>query len=95
MRNVFVRPRTIDGNPALVRDPFSHKPLDKDGEWKPASQFWIRRIHQLDVVDATAEQVAKEAADKAAKEAPAPAPSPAAPPLDASAGDQVRAGKQK
>lgn len=36
-----------------VRDPQSKKPLAKDGEWKPAVAYWLRRRDQGDVVNAT------------------------------------------
>jgi hypothetical protein len=60
MDNIFVKPRQIDGQPAIVRDVAAGgKPLDPAGEWKPRTQFWTRRIAQGDVIDATAEQQKK------------------------------------
>jgi len=82
MNNVFLKPRQVDGQPVLVRDPQSGKPLDAGGEWKPLTQFWSRRLAQGDVVDGTAEQNKKQAAASAAAAQalePPPPPSPAAP----------------
>jgi hypothetical protein len=58
MNNVFVKPN----GPVIVRDPVTRKPLAAGGEWKPKNQFWVRRITQGDVIDATAAQTAAQAA---------------------------------
>jgi hypothetical protein len=63
--NVFVKPRLIDGQPALVRDPTNGKPLAANGEWKSKTQFWIRRIMQGDVIDLTAQQTSLQAKEAA------------------------------
>lgn len=54
--NVFIKPASgPDGLPLLVRDPSpSGKPLDPAGEWKPTTQYWLRRLRDKDVVEATA-----------------------------------------
>ncbi|NEW96642.1 DUF2635 domain-containing protein [Rhodopseudomonas sp. BR0G17] len=52
MQNFFIKPRTIDGAPALVRDPLSGLPLDPAGDHKPRSPFWIRRLRDGDVIEA-------------------------------------------
>jgi hypothetical protein len=50
--NVFVQPvRDADGNAMLVRDPHSRQPLKPEGEWKPKSTFWIRRLRDGDVIE--------------------------------------------
>jgi hypothetical protein len=63
MRNVFVKP-AVAGN--IIRDPGTKIALKADGDWKPANQFWLRRIAQGDVVEATVDQK-KLQADLAAK----------------------------
>lgn len=66
MKNVFVQPaRTAGGEPLLVRDPTSRIPLDLGGEWKALTPFWIRRLRDGDVVEATPPQ--PEAAPAATK----------------------------
>jgi hypothetical protein len=53
---LFLRPaRDADGQPLLVRDPQSMRPLKPEGEWKDSSTYWQRRIRDRDVTDATAE----------------------------------------
>jgi|GEM_PF-2353791 len=49
----------------LVRDPDSLKPLAADGEDKPQTSYWMRRIAEGDVIDIEA-QAAQQAADKKA-----------------------------
>lgn len=52
MQNLFLRPaRDATGAPMLVRDPFGWKPLAKDGEWKPATQYWLNRLRDGDVIE--------------------------------------------
>lgn len=65
MNNVFIKPRMIDGTPAIVRDPVTKDPLAAGGQWKPKNQFWVRRINDGDVIDETAAQQEKAAAAKA------------------------------
>lgn len=59
MENRFLQPAPG----ALVRDPVSLKPLDPEGEWKPLSPYWSRRLRHKDVVEATpkAAQAAQDA----------------------------------
>ncbi len=61
MRNVFVK-IAVAGN--ILRDPLTKAALKPTGEWKPANSFWLRRIADGDVVDATKEQTAAQAAAK-------------------------------
>jgi Protein of unknown function (DUF2635) len=56
MSNVFIKPAMIDvaglGTVlAHVRDPLSMIPLAKDGEWKPLSSYWVRRLRDKEVVE--------------------------------------------
>lgn len=44
---MFIKPSSED---LLVRDPETFLPLDKDGEEKPRTQFWNRRLRDGDVV---------------------------------------------
>lgn len=69
MENRYLKPAPG----ALVRDPFTMKPLDAEGEWKPMLPYWRRRIRQQDVAEATPQ--AGQAA-QAAQEAPAVSPAP-------------------
>ncbi len=39
----------IEGARLLVRDPFTMKLLANDGEEKPASEYWLRRLRDGDV----------------------------------------------
>ncbi|WP_022722947.1 DUF2635 domain-containing protein [Rhodopseudomonas sp. B29] len=65
MSNMFIKPATIEieGNAvvALVRDPISLAPLAEAGEWKPASQFWLRRVRDRDVIKTEPAAVASAA----------------------------------
>lgn len=51
MDNFFLLPaRDSAGEPMLVRDPLAGwKPLDADGEWKPKTAYWNRRLRDRDV----------------------------------------------
>lgn len=50
---LFVKPaRDAADQPLLVRDPASGEPLAADGEMKPRSKFWLRRLAQKDVLPA-------------------------------------------
>lgn len=74
MKNLFVKPsRDAAGDPVLVRDPLNAKPLDRDGEWKEATPFWLRRVRDGDVIDATKEKLAAKAAPAKPAEKHAPA----------------------
>jgi hypothetical protein len=72
MSNMFIKPASIEieGVPtlALVRDPDTRAPLATEGEWKPRSQFWNRRLRDGDVIPAEPTAVA---ASPAAADAPA------------------------
>lgn len=62
MANVMIKPATIvvEGKPvlALVRDPVTFIPLKADGENKPRSQYWLRRLRDGDVIEVKPEPVA-------------------------------------
>lgn len=49
MKQLFLKP-AVPGN--LVRDPYAPgmKPLDQQGEWKPATPYWLRRVRFGDAV---------------------------------------------
>jgi hypothetical protein len=76
MDNVFLKPaRDADGKAMLVPDEVTHRPLKEEGEWKPRTMYWERRIRDLDVIPS---EPPKEATKEAVKEvAAAPIPSPA------------------
>jgi hypothetical protein len=54
MANVFVRPAMIElagvETLALVRDPVTFRPLKAEGENKPKTQFWLRRIRDFNSI---------------------------------------------
>ena len=61
MNNLFLKPaRDAAGAPMLVRDPIGWQPLAVAGEWKPETPYWICRVRDKDVIDATAEKLAAE-----------------------------------
>lgn len=79
MDNVFVRPRLIDGQPAVLPDPQTGVPLAAAGEWKPRNAFWLRRIAQRDVIEGKPDAVpASPAPAPAAQVKPTAAAKPAA-----------------
>lgn len=47
--NIFIKP-AVSG--AHVPDPHTHRGLKAEGEWKPATEYWLRRLSQGDVVEA-------------------------------------------
>lgn len=65
MQNVFLKP-AVPG--AIVRDQHSFAPLKPEGEWKPLSSYWARRIRDLDVIPV--EEVAAAAPPSAISEEP-------------------------
>lgn len=73
MSNVFIKPASIviegEQRLALVRDPETLIPLAEAGEWKRRSQFWIRRLRDLDVIEA---DPAESPANVSDESAPAP-----------------------
>jgi len=77
MSNVFIKPAliTIEGEEviALVRDPESGEPLKPEGEWKPRSQFWARRIRDRDVIVSETSPAVEAVAVPVADAAQAPA----------------------
>jgi hypothetical protein len=89
MPNVFVKPVLIDGKPAIVPDPVTRKPLAAGGEWKPQNQYWLRRVAQGDVIDATADQTAAQAQQKPGPTL-GPSPVPPAPAAQASSGSKSK-----
>jgi hypothetical protein len=69
--NIFIKPVQIEGKPAVVPDPETHLPLKAEGEWKPLSMYWARRLRDVDVVKAD-----PPAEKPATAKAPAPPPPP-------------------
>lgn len=54
----------------IVRDPRTRKPLSKDGETKPKSGYWLRRLREGSVTTAAPEKAAAAAKpEKAVKPA--------------------------
>jgi hypothetical protein len=44
---VFVKPAPG----CMVRDNLTRVPLKDDGEWKPKTKYWDRRIRMIDVIE--------------------------------------------
>ncbi len=57
MKTIFIKPEPG----RLIRDPDTMRPLAQEGEKKPLTPFWCRRLDDGDVIQA----------EKAAEEAPA------------------------
>jgi len=53
MSNLFLKPCTIDGAPAVVRDPHTLAPLAVGGENKADNDYWRRRLRDGDVEEAS------------------------------------------
>ena len=73
--NIFIAPRLIDGQPAVVRDPLTLQLLKREGEWKPRTTYWNARLRDGDVVESappSAKPASIEAASDAAAEASPP-----------------------
>lgn len=51
----------------IVRDPRSMKPLSEDGETKPKSGFWLRRMREGDVTTTPLTRANKKTASVDAK----------------------------
>lgn len=49
LKKFFVKP----GEFGSVRDPVSFRFLKDEGEWKVRNSYWLRRVKQGDVVEAT------------------------------------------
>jgi hypothetical protein len=82
MDNVFVKPaRAADGKVMVVPDPHSFRPLAADGEWKPRTNYWVRRLRDHDVTEATPPPEASKAKapPTAEDESPPAAAEPGAP----------------
>lgn len=56
MKEIFLKPKPG----LLVKDPVTGKPLTEDGETKPATTYWLRRLCDGDVIDIDAETVEGE-----------------------------------
>lgn len=56
MRNVFLKPALDDaGKSKVVPDPQNDfRPLAGDGEWKPLTNYWVRRLRDGDVIETAA-----------------------------------------
>jgi hypothetical protein len=94
MDNVFVKPRAPNKDNGetvvIVRDPVSRLPLRPDGEWKEATQYWLQRIAEGDVIDVTAAQKKLQVDEDAKAKADAGAAAAAA----QLAADQKAAGRK-
>lgn len=54
MSSVFVKPGvSSSGLPLVVRDPISGLIMRIEGEWKALTDFWIHRLRDGDVIQAT------------------------------------------
>ena len=62
--NRFLKPKAAG---VLVRDPVTWQPLRDEGEWKPADQYWLRRIRDGDVIDETPKAAKPAARPKRAR----------------------------
>ncbi|AKC15006.1 hypothetical protein VK74_21255 [Escherichia coli] len=76
MTTIFIKPAPG----CLIRDPDTMKPLAQEGEEKPFTPFWCRRLNDGDVivVEKAAEAAASATTDAAGKPAGAAAEKPAA-----------------
>lgn len=73
MENVFLKPaRDDDGSPMVVPDEMTHAPLAADGEWKPLTSYWARRIRDQDVTRADPEVPRKRPVSGPLKREPDP-----------------------
>lgn len=48
---LFIKPRQIDGAAAVIPDPVTGQPLKAEGDGKPRSSFWLRRLRDGDVIE--------------------------------------------
>lgn len=64
-KTVFIKPASAD---VKVRDPITKQHLKAEGESKPRSNYWIRRIAAGDVVEVTEQPAPAKAAPKIIKE---------------------------
>jgi len=55
MKTLFLKP----AKGLTVRDPISGQPLAADGETKPATQYWQRRLKDGDVIESKPKQGGK------------------------------------
>ncbi len=62
METIKVKPL----NELIVRDPITREPLKKEGEEKPRTTYWLRRIKDKSVALVGETKTAKTAAKKAA-----------------------------
>lgn len=51
MNKIFIKP--ADGITAPLREHPIDRPLPAAGDWRPNNQFWLRRLRDKDVVEAT------------------------------------------
>ena len=66
MDAIFIKPGRKG---LLVRDPITGAPLDPNGESKPRSSYWLRRLRDGDAVKATPpKKSASKATDSKGKE---------------------------
>ncbi|MDZ4900841.1 DUF2635 domain-containing protein [Escherichia coli] len=67
MTTIFIKPAPG----CLIRDPDTMKPLAQEGEEKPFTPFWCRRLNDGDVIVVEKAAEAAPAAEKPAAEKPA------------------------
>lgn len=74
---LFIKPRLIDGTPAVIPDPVTGQPLKAEGEGKPHSAFWLRRLRDGDVTKFKPEPKTPARRPAVNAKPPAARPSPA------------------
>lgn len=61
MKKLFL----IPAKPGLViKDPYTHKPLKEDGEWKPEISYWTRRVNDGSCVEGKPPKAEKQPTEK-------------------------------
>lgn len=81
MENVFLKPALdANGNAMVVPDPDTHSPLKAEGEWKPMSMYWVRRIRDKDAIESVPTAELLFVASDGESQAPTALAAPAAAP---------------
>ena len=81
MQEVFLKPACDgQGNAMVVPDEITHRPLKPEGEWKPMTMYWTRRIRDLDAIPS--EPPKEEVSKPAVKVTEASEKIPSPPPID-------------
>jgi len=66
---VFVKPGIgADGQPFVIPNPATGRPLSADGEWVPNDRIARRRLHDRDWVEATPQSPAQSTATEGTSE---------------------------